>query len=557
MNTHLKLDARDARREGWQNALLALSGGLMLGGAFPPSPFTTLAYVAFVPLFLLFDRIRKAGTLVRWNYLALLVFHLSTLYWTGGFTHMRDPWMMAAGGALLLIHPLFFLPVVLAAHVVRCRLGLLSGLVAFVVSWIAFEYLHSLGELAFPWIAIGNSQALDLARSQIVEYTSVLGLSALTLTFNALAFLLMIRLAAREWRLRAPKAIIAAVLLVAVYVLPLVYGEFRLRQVEREQGPVLHVGLVQPNIDPWEKWGEQFGTKWTGYLEQLDLHLRKTSELSGRRPDLVLWCETAVPFHLLHPRYAPSLERLQHSVATSGVPVFTGLPTAEYFRAADAPVTATRIEASDSYVQSYNSATLFSPDGTIGPVYRKMILVPFGERIPYANALRFLIEPLRWNVGISSWGMGRDTVVYRFRTQAGDSARFSGMICYESVFPNFVRQFTLRGAEFLVVITNDSWWGNTSGVYQHAAYASLRAIENRRWVVQSANGGISLIVRPSGRIESATHMYTATELFGRIERRSDLTPYVRWGDWLGVSALAGAIGLLAFAIIRPRTLASE
>ena len=150
------------------------------------------------------------------------------------------------------------------------------------------------------------------------------------------------------------------------------------------------------------------------------------------------------------------------------------------------------------FAESYNSTVLIQSGRTLGPIHKKTILVPFAERIPYAETFRFLIEPLKWNVGISSWGKGEDTIVYSLPLHDGRKIKFSGMICYESAYPNYVREFVKRGAEFLVILTNDSWWGNTSGAYQHASFASLRAVETRRWIVQCANGGISMIVDPAG-----------------------------------------------------------
>jgi apolipoprotein N-acyltransferase len=177
-------------------------------------------------------------------------------------------------------------------------------------------------------------------------------------------------------------------------------------------------------------------------------------------------------------------------------------------------------------------------------------LVPFAERIPYAEQFRFLIEPLKWNVGISSWGKGDDTVVYLLSLKDGRHAKFSGMICYESAYPNYVREFVKRGAEYLVIITNDSWWGNTSGAYQHASFASLRAIETRRWVVQCANGGISMIIDPTGKRQLATNLYTKTNFIADIGLLSGKTFYVEYGDILARISLAASIMLLITAFMQ-------
>jgi apolipoprotein N-acyltransferase len=156
---------------------------------------------------------------------------------------------------------------------------------------------------------------------------------------------------------------------------------------------------------------------------------------------------------------------------------------------------------------------------------------------------------LKWNVGISSWGKGEDTLVYPLLLPDGRRTNFSGMICYESAYPNYVREFVSRGAEFLVVLTNDSWWGNTSGAYQHASFASLRAVENRRWIVQCANGGISLIVDPAGRTHLEKGLYTRAQFAGDIGLRSEKTFYVKYGDVVPQACGIISVAILAAAMI--------
>jgi apolipoprotein N-acyltransferase len=126
------------------------------------------------------------------------------------------------------------------------------------------------------------------------------------------------------------------------------------------------------------------------------------------------------------------------------------------------------------------------------------------------------------------------------------------MICYESVYPDFVRQFVQRGAQFLVIITNDSWWGNTSGAYQHASYASIRAIENRRWIIRAANGGISGLIDPSGTFRHKTQLYSASTFQGSIELRTELTFYAIHGDIFAVACVLCATLLFLLTFLPQR-----
>jgi apolipoprotein N-acyltransferase len=529
--------------------LMAVLSGAMLGFAFPPSPFYSLAYVGFVPFFLLVETLDSVWRILRYSYVMLLVFHIIALYWTGGFTHGHDAWMMAAGGALLLVHPLFSWVPILLFLLIRRRLGFLAGLLSFPFLWVACEYSHALSEFSFPWITLGNSQAYDLHRIQIAEYTSVYGLSFLIVLFNVFAFLLVVNLATRKWRFRMPAALATLALLVIIYFGPWLAGNVLMARAARGDFVAkLHVGIVQPNIDPWEKWGEGFASKFDSYEQQLSALVNETRLLAPKHPDLVVWPETAIPYRILLPNHALSWSGLRAQLDSIGVPVFTGLPYTRFYDAAEAPVTANQLDSTQTYYDDFNSATLLLPHQPVGPIYKKIVLVPFAERIPYAETFRFLIEPLKWNVGIGMWGKGQDTVVFGLPLRTGDTVRFASVICYESVYPDFVRQFVERGAEFLMIITNDSWWGNTSGAYQHASFASFRAIENRRWIVRATNGGISGFIDPLGQMHQRTRLYTTTTIDGDIEASDDRTYYARHGDIFAQACLfcGGLIVILAF-----------
>jgi apolipoprotein N-acyltransferase len=537
-------ELRQTQERWWLRVSLAVASGILLGFSFPPSPFYSLAYVAFIPLFFLFTRIKSFYQIARYSYLFLFIFHLITVYWTGGFVVGKDIWMMTAGASVIVIHPILFLPIILLAFAVKNKLGLVPGLIAFALFWTSFEYLHSLGEYSFPWLTLGNSQAYDLKRIQIIEYTSVYGLTLLIFAFNILAFLIIVNQTSGKWNLQSKQVLSYLSVLAVLYFGTALYGTYVINKESVNSKNKISVGILQPNFDPWDKWGGSIGDKWESYFRQLKYYFDETRQLSKFKLDVIVWPETAIPFHILLPRYSLYRSDLLSLADTLKLPIYTGLPTAEYFDSLHAPATAEKIQSSNLYVESYNSAVLIQPNRIIGQIHKKSILVPFAERIPYAETFRFLIEPLKWNVGISSWGKGEDTVVYELSLKDGRQTKFSGMICYESVFPNYVREFVKRGAEFLVIITNDSWWGNTSGAYQHASFASLRAVETRRWVVQCANGGISLIVDPTGKRQTTTDLYTRTKFIADISLLTDKTFYVQYGDV--VAQLCLAISILMF-----------
>jgi apolipoprotein N-acyltransferase len=530
---------------------LAVLSGLLLGVAFPPSPLYSVAYVALVPFLFLLEHLRNYKQVLFFTYVMAFVFHACTLYWIGGFTHGRDVYLMVSGAAVVVLHPCFYWLITVPYFFVRRSVGILVGLISFPFFWIAYDYSHALSEFSFPWISLGNSQAYDLSRIQIAEYTSIYGPAFLVLLFNVLAFVLLLQVASKSWKLFSKPSLTVAGALLSVYLAPVFYGQHSLRNREEAiAAQPLRVGIVQPNIDPWEKWGEGRASKQEFYQRQVELLIQESRLVAAEGVDLIVWPETAIPFEILSPRYYLNFAELKLRLDSLGVPVFTGLPTAEVFDSAHAPATAVRIRHTSVYVDYYNSAVLLDPRQGMSSVYKKVVLVPFAERVPYSETLSFLIEPLKWSVGISGWGKGSDQWVYRFFTRAGREVRFSGMICYESVYPNYVRGFVQRGAEFLVVITNDSWWGKTSGAYQHAAFASFRAIEHRRWVIQCANGGISTAVDPTGAHQESTPMYQQTRLIATIAPSQEETFYAKHGDLFARLCTSIAAVIVLCAVVK-------
>jgi len=179
---------------------------------------------------------------------------------------------------------------------------------------------------------------------------------------------------------------------------------------------------------------------------------------------------------------------------------------------------------------TYNSVLLLKPGTREYQQYGKMHLVPMGEHVPFAEQFSFLADEFKWGVGLSGWNVGKDTVVFNVSVEMDGEdkiVKINGQVCYESIFPLFAPNFVQRGAEVIAVVTNDSWYGNSSGPYQHKEFAVLRAVENRRSVVRCANGGISCIINPLGIIEAETEMFTKTVLVGEVSLQNEKTFYTK------------------------------
>ncbi len=518
-------------------ALLCLTSGLLLGMAFPPAGAGILAAVGFVPLLLVLSADVRASEVFRHSYAAFFVMNLITLYWPGGFTHMRDPYLMVSGTLLILAHPMFMALPMLVWHSVRKTLGVPRALFCFPFIWVAFEYAHASTQLSFPWLSLGYSMSYDLDAIQMASLGGVYLVTFWLVVLNALVFALLARAIAGgggDSGAFARKAfLILAAYAVPYMIAPATGSGTPVRGEERE----VSVALVQPNIDPFEKWSGAAAGQFAVLRRYTDSLI---TGVSGAGPDMLVWPETAVPYYILAPENAERFDALKRYVDSTRIPLLSGIPDlVSYSDPSKAPPDAKRLGDGTPY-ETFNSSMLLLPGSDIVQKFAKSILVPFAERVPYSDILGFL-NAARWNFGLGGWSVGRDTALYRLPLGGGDTLRFANMICYESVYPGYVAGLTRRGAAFLTVVTNDSWWGNTSGPYQHRQFAVLRAVENRRWVAQCANGGLSFMIDPSGRVTGETRMFTAGGLAGTIRSRTGLSFYTAHGDWFAEICLVLSI----------------
>jgi apolipoprotein N-acyltransferase len=523
------------------NAYLCICSGIMLGIAFPPFQTGVFAAVGFVPFLVALQSAKSYGQAFRYTYLTFFVLNLLTLYWPGGFVHGKDGYLMISGILLLLAHPLFFYVPVAGWMFINRSIGLTAALIAFPFLWTGFEYLHSITEIAFPWLIVGNTQTYNLAAIQFASITGVYGISFWLLWLNVLAFVLYTNIASRRWIPISSPPIFMAVVIVVLYVLPKLQGNRLLREAAlTPSDSTIRVGVIQPNIDPFEKW--------QGHAHrQVEILQEQTAEIAKDSVDLVVWPETAIPFYILRPEYLELLQGIHTQLDTNGMALLTGFPDMEIYYDPRLAQRSSKTAANGQRYDSFNSSMLLLPNVISVQKYSKIRLVPFAERVPFAETLSFL-NAMQWNFGLGGWGVGRNLTVFEMQTERIPIARFSNLICYESIYPGFVAEFVRRGAQFLTIITNDSWWGNTSGAYQHNQYAVLRAIENRRWIVRCANGGISCFISPHGRILSPTQMFTQRTIAAGIALRSDLTFYTEHGDWFAQTCLVGALFFLVASV---------
>ena len=457
----------------------------------------------------------------RLGYVTGAVSALGLLYWTSLVVIQYGGLPLAAGIAIMVA---LCLAVALFPLVFGWATGRLAGtfgaagLLGAPFVWVATELLRAHTFFEFPWCLLGYSQHTFLPVIQIASVTAVYGVSFILAASSSL-----LAYAVLETRPPRRRAAVAAVVLVAGVTWG--GGAWAMSRPIPETGRIV-VGLVQGGIRQEDKWvPENAG-------DNVDQHLQLTAEAAGRGARLVVWPESSVPF--LYDRDADLAALLQDTVRAHGIHLFFGNDDLE------TPAPGGR--------RIYVGAKLLSPDGRLAARYRKIHLVPFGEYVPlqplFTFGGRFAAKLVQ---EVSDFSPGSEAV-----TGEVDGRRVGGYICYEAIFPGLVRRFAASGAEMLVNVTNDAWYGTTSAPYQHLAMAAFRAVENRRYMVRAANTGITAVVDPWGRVLEPTRLFDRTVLVREVPFVAETSFYTRHGDLFARACAAIALALVSGSFPRPR-----
>lgn len=499
--------ARSHRRD----FALAAASGLLLGAAFLPTALPTLAWVAFVPLLLVLERRLAEGATIRSlfavGYVAGFAFFLTGMHWIALLDEVALTvpvlkyvgWVLA-GGYLALY---WALAVALAAWLAR-RSGVPARF-TFVAAMLAVEELRGSGELGFPWFQPGYTQH---------PVPAALALAALgSVTLVTLWVLLVNALATSAWRARTPRAVLAlAAVLALPWALPAAW-----RAPERGDGRP-RVALIQGNIPGRIKWSGQHQREILASF----IALTDSAARGEPRPVLHVWPETATGSYLR--RQVDQSLQVSALAARVGAPVFSGYADFDY--------------GPDGRPRSWNSAGQWGSDGRLSDRYAKRHLVPFGERMPF----QWLVPALgQLDLGQAEWEAGTRTVLL-----PGALGPMGTLVCFESIFPDLARRDVRAGAQVLVNITNDEWFGNSAALYQHAAMAPFRAAENGVPLIRCANTGLTMICDAGGRVVARAPVFEATALVAPVPPARSRTLYGTLGDWPGVLAVlaVAALGLV-------------
>lgn len=486
---------------------------MLLAASFPKFGLPTFAWGAVAPLFVAVALRATAPVYTPWSTFRLglmtgWVYFSCTLYWTVGvmttYGGLAMPVAVIAAGLLVGYLSLYIGAVAVLLGASVRRFGV-SGVWLGPVFWVAAEWARGWIGGGFPWVPLGSSQGSVLPIAQLASVTGVYGVSFLVALVSAAAAVLGLS--------RRPRQLIAVVGVAAVLAVVTVGGMLRLADNRlAESGRVLRVGLIQGNVEQDQKWDPRFRDA----IVSRYLTLSREAILSGAQ--LVVWPEASTPFFI--DRDSALAEPIRKLAEQTRTPFVIG--TDEF-----------------DGTNIFNSASVIGADGRGRGGYRKMHLVPFGEYVPLKKLL-FFVGPLV--EAVSDFAPGTEASVL----DVGDGMRASVAICYESTYPSLARAFAQGGAQLLLVITNDAWFGTSSAAYQHFQMGAMRAIENGRYLARAANTGITAVVDPYGRVVKQAGMFEPLGLTADVRLLDSRTIYTRTGDlmaWL-CAALTACVAVV-------------
>lgn len=483
--------------------IFAFISAFLFSLGFPPFPLGFLAYFSLVFLFFALERLKDFDAF-KLGYIWGLVTNSLLLFWIGYAAPLA---ILGAVGAILVLS---FYPAFLFLFFNQIQGKLKSRAIFFIpFLWVGVEYLRSLGQIGFPWLNLAYTQTYYLELIQYASFTGVWGVSFWVICLNVFVFL-----GIKSFQNLKRFSFWVSLFLIFL-VIPYFYGKSVIPNPEQKKD--IKIALLQGNIPPDVKWDPD------SLDYNFEVYTAMSREAASEGVDLIIWPETATPCYLVHePLYFNWVQSLAESLNTH---LLVG--SNDY-----------KILGHQKYVY-YNSALFFRPGRNFPESYYKLQLVPFSERVPFSDKVHIMDKI---ELGSADFSPGQEYVIFDH-----PRGRFATLICFEIVFPNLVREFVKRGAEILVTITNDAWFGKTHGPFQHARITIFRAIENRRSIARCANTGVSMFVDPYGRVSRATPIFIRKNVVGEISLNNEKTFYTMKGDWFALGCSFFSLGILGLS----------
>lgn len=516
--------------------LLSLLSGLLFTIAFPyTGSLTPLVFVAWVPLLLTENAILEAnyrsGKVLIHAYLTFFTFNLGSTWWV---------WNASAGGAVLaiLLNSMLMALTFYCYHLTKKYVGKKEGYLSLIIYWIAFEYFHHNWEASWTWLSMGNFFSIVPSWVQWYSYSGILGGTLWILVVNLMVFRIVqnVYFKKETWRIQTPLVWLAGLFL----LVPVVISQISYWSYEEKKDPY-EVVAIQPNIDPYNE-------KFVADLRsQLDKLFRLAEKKVRPSTDLIVAPETAISASFFEndlPRLPFYAHLLREKQQLYNAPWLIGASTLKTFEKKNSRASFP-MGSGPGFMESYNTSLLVDRHNVTTFVHKSK-LVPGVEIVPFSNYLPFLEE---WSIdnGGTSVSLGSEPEP---KIMKSDTVTLAPVVCYESVYGEWVSRQCRKGAQLICVITNDGWWKDTPGYKQHMSFSRLRAIENRRWVVRSANTGTSCFINQRGDVFQATGWWVPDVIRRTVNLNSEMTFYTRYGDVLGRSLGFVSMILLLFTFVK-------
>lgn len=538
--------------------ILAVLSGLLLALSLPVRGIPVFLFVALVPLLIIEDHIHQHRKRYRKGVFFLLVFITFLIWNTAGSWWLKNA---SLGGALLAIitNTILMAVVFQLFHGGRRQFrGSNTGYLALVCYWLGFEHIHHYWEISYPWLSLGNGFSAWPKWVQWYEYTGVAGGSLWILIANLMFYSIIKQYLSghKDFRYIARRVIPVAIwIFVPVSVSLVKYYTWKPGDTNIE------VVLVQPNNDPYS---EQYTI---GPVTALKNFLGQAHPVISDQTDFVVGPESMIQDNLWerHLHMSPVIDSLGSFVqnhphitviagASSFRMVYAGEELTEAARELDMSFVnwysasfGVPVDSLSNYYDAFNLGLAVDTSGITGLTHKSK-LVAGVERMPYKKYLSAIAGDLSFNLGGTRGTLRTDEQRFVFKHNHSGT-RYGVAICYESVFGNFFADFVRNGAQYMFIITNDGWWGNTPGHRQHNAFASLRAIETRRDIARSANTGITCFINSRGDIITPTRYWEPDAIKGKVCVNDRMTFYVKYGDYLGRMAIVASVLLLLIRMV--------
>ena len=489
---------------------LSILSGLMLGISWPTYGFYFLIFIAFTPLIHLIQSNKNENIfkLTFFSFVTFMVWNIITTHW---LYYATLTGMLFA----IIVNSILMSLIVLASLSIWKKLSYKLSIIFFISLWICFEKFHLNWDFSWPWLNLGNVFSENIKIIQWYEYTGVFGGTLWVLISNFVGYNLLKKLINNE-NFKSDTIYVSVIILIPIIVSLIIYTNI---DIEEEK---IKTVIIQPNIDPYNEKFNRSNDQNLRYLESI------LNDVKNRN-SLVILPETYFSDGSLISslNYSTLIEGLKGIRERYDTEILTGIELYDVFNDSSRVKKYSNRLENNRWLDLFNASIFISEDIDI---YKKSKLVVGIEKMPYKNFLEPLLGTLLIDFGGLSYSRGYQDYRTVFKSNTG--TKVAPIICYESIYGEYVSEYVRNGANLLAIITNDGWWNNTEGHKQHLSYARFRSIETRKNIVRSANTGISAVINYRGEILKTIGYEQEGLINKNVGMNDKITFYTKYGDYI-------------------------